>query len=228
MLFRSSKYISQYIPGGISQLDYYATGYNGIIGQGAFGYQLYQKLYYAGSDCNYFGFYSPAVGLYQCSTPDPTSTIFYSKYVSGTCPSCVGVIYIEFNQLDDLSVYYDKYYEALSHPDNWYYSACTGSGGQTFNGGGLSGPFSGGTWTGATTSPFDNTDYRYYRHLWLAIPNASGSTNCGQNSEGGGGGFVSNYSGLQGFAVHPSATVSTGITGSNYYLQIIKIGRAHV
>jgi hypothetical protein len=187
-----------------------------------FGQQISDKLFFSGAECSQLGG-SPSITSYTCASSDLSSTIFYSKYVSGSCPSCVGVVYFEFNQLDDLANYYNKYYEGLESSSSWYYSACTSESGVTFNNSGLFGPFSGGTFTGATTSPYENADYRYYRYMFLAIPTATGNTLCGQNTEGGGGGFTGNYASgaIQGLAIHPSSIVTTGITGSNYYLQII-------
>lgn len=192
-----------------------------LIPNNYFGLNVLDKLFFSGSECNAIG-NNPNISSYTCAASDPSSTIFYSKYVSGSCPSCVGVIYIEFNQFADLLTYHDSYYSNLSATSNWYYSACTSESGITFNNS-VNGPFSGGTFTGATTSPYDNADYRYYRYLWLGIPTATGSTICGQNTEGGGGGFYGNFGGgaIQGLRIHTSSIVTTGITGSNYYLQII-------
>jgi hypothetical protein len=230
------KYFQQNVP-GVTNVDNYAFGSGNaepymIPLQGAkFGNGISEKLFFNGSNCNRSGVFSPAIISQTCAVSDNTSTIFYQKYISGTCPSCVGVVYMEFNQYDDMSHYITTYETALQSSSSWYYSACTTvsegplSGtttGETFTGSvGVNGPFSGGTSINSIPSYLDNQDYRYYRYLWLAIPCQTGSTNCGQSSEGGVGCFSSNYIGLQGIAVHPSANVTTGITGSNYYIQII-------
>jgi len=192
-----------------------------------FGNQPNEKLFFNGSNCGSSGNITPSIVGRVCATPDNTSTIYYSKYVSGTCPSCVGVVYMEFNQIEDMSHYITTYQTALNSSSIWQYSACTtnddGSpSGSTFENSGTTGPFSGGTSINSLPSYLDNQDYRYYRYLWLGIPCQTGSTECGQSGEGGNSGcFPSNYTGLQAIAVHPSATVTTGITGSNYYMQII-------
>jgi hypothetical protein len=197
-------------------------GTNGILGP--FGSEFSaQKLYYNQSDCDNFGSFVPTVNNFTCATSDPTSTITYTKYISGSCPSCVGVLYFEFNQAADAQHYYNSYLNAFSASSIWGYSACTSPSGVTFNNSGFTGPFSGGTSANSIPSYLDNQDYRYYRFLWLSLPTATGSTICGQNTEGGGGGFVGNYSNglLQGYAIHPSSVVTTGVTGSNYYLQVV-------
>jgi len=113
--------------------------------------------------------------------------------------------------------------EIPSSINYWGFSACTSGVGQPFNGI-TSGPFSGGTFTGGTTSLNNPTDIRYFRTLTLYIPTATGSTQCGQNTvEAGGQGFIGNgANGLfQYYTFHTSSTVITGITGSNTFMRII-------
>ena len=186
-------------------------------------------MYWSGSNCTYTT-PGPSISNYSCVSPTE-STINYKKYVSGSCPSCIGVIYFEFSDISDLTTYYGSYLSAMTSNTYWGFSGCSSTSGDTFGGSVLvsgpnyyGGPFSGGTSINNIPSYNDPTDTRYYRALWLVIPTATGTTNCGTNTGGeGGGGAIGNFGGglLQGWRIHPSSVVTTGITGSNYYMQII-------
>jgi hypothetical protein len=58
-------------------------------------------------------------------------------------------------------------------------------------------------------SPYsaDSTNIGYYRYMWLTYPAATGSTVCGDGTA------------RKDLYVHQSSVVSTGMTGSDYYLQ---------
>jgi len=219
------KYFQQSQVSNHSAIFSNAYSSNGILSQGAS-----DELYLGQSECFAYGNGSTSLSSLTCAASDPTSTITYTKYVSGASPNQVGVIYIEFNQSDDLSAFYNNYNTEIQSNSTWGFSGCTtgatpGSvSGLTFAGGtgseGRFGPFSGGTSINGIPSYLDNTDQRYYRHLWLSIPTATGSTNC--NSDAGGR-FVGNQAGglVQSWRIHPSSIITTGTTGPNYYLQII-------
>jgi hypothetical protein len=156
-----------------------------------------------------------------CRTNSPPGTITFNRYYTGSPQTAV--MDIISTNADHINFYYTSYLNAINATSNWRLSACTG---QPYPGVGSSnlGPFSGGTWTGGTTSTQNNTDIRYYRTLVLQIPSATGNTACGGNtSEQLGTGFVGNYTGglFQQYQFHTGSIVTTGITGvSSYYLRI--------
>lgn len=209
---------------------------SGIIPEGGwFGNQNGQRLSYLLTDCTSTNFSFPSFNVNNCFANPQPGTIFFSKFISGTSPT-VGVIEIVFNNTFWLNYYYNDYLTFMNSNATWGISACTATGTSTNSGtffpGGVptspvDGPFSGGTSANNIPSYLDPTDIRYYRTFSICLPSATGSTGCFGNATetcpAGNCGFAGNAgNGLaQCYRIHPSAIVTTGITGSNYYMRIV-------
>jgi hypothetical protein len=193
-----------------------------------------QKLSYVSNDCSATNFGFPGPTGFSIGPNTPSGTISFSKFLSGTSPS-VGVIQMEFDSTYWLNYYYSSYLSRISLSSEYGISGCTATATTSDYGtfypktifpvaSPTFGPFSGGTWTGGTTSPFNKTDRRYYRGLRLCVPSATGNSQTFSNTaDGSGQGFTGNAgNGLaQCYTIHTSALVTTGITGSNYYMRIV-------
>jgi hypothetical protein len=171
---------------------------------------------------------------WNCRTTAPAGTMTFNKYFTGS-PS-VSVIDMIFTNPEHTSFYYNKYLSIMNGLSQWGFSGCSGSTGYTYPGAFSSetlplsnyGTYSGGTWTGGTTSLNNSTDIRYYRSIVLTIPTATGSTPCAGNSQeacpAGNCGFVGNTGSPTGlfqmYHFHTGSIVTTGITGANTYMRI--------
>lgn len=173
---------------------------------------------------------------WNCRTTAPAGTMTFNKYFTGS-PS-VSVIDMIFTNPEHTFFYYNSYLNAINNVGYfWGYSGCSGTTGATYPGALSSttspitfdyGPYSGGTWTGGTTSLNNSTDIRYYRSIVLTIPTATGGTACAGNSieacPAGNCGFTGNGGSPTGlfqyYHFHTSSIVTTGITGSNTYMRI--------
>ncbi len=180
-----------------------------------------QRLTYNSSSCSNSAFL-PLDSAISCRTSPPAGNITFTKSIVGG----LGQIDLVSSNPEHISYYWSSYLSAINSTSvPWGYSACTAVPYPNATGPNLNqGPYSGGTFTGTTTSPFQPRDPRYYRNLWLIVPSATGNTACRQNTpEGLGVGFVGNVTGglFQSYAFHTSSTVTTGTTGPNYYFRIV-------
>jgi hypothetical protein len=235
--------IDKYMPGTVAATPFnryfvenVTFGVNGIIpspASSAFGLQSSERVSYNLTDCFIMNFSFPTANSNNC-IPNPTpGTIFFSKFVQGA-PS-VGIIQIEFNNTFWLNHYYSSYLNTMNSISTWGISGCTATGTTTNNGSffpGWSssldqGAFSGGTSANNIPSYLDPQDIRYYRSFTLCLPSSTGSSSCFSNTSeicpAGNCGFIGNSpNGLsQCYRIHPSAIVTTGITGSNYFMRIV-------
>jgi hypothetical protein len=172
---------------------------------------------------------------YTCFPSPSAGTFTFSKYVTGGTPG-TGVIDMTFSTFYWFNYFYSSYFNTMNSNSNWGLSSCTATttstGTPTFYPGALpsnptNGPFSGGTTSNNIPSYSDPTDTRYYRAFNLCIPSATGSTFCKRNDlencPAQNCGFVGNGGGglMQCYIIHPSAIVTTGVTGSNYGIRIV-------
>jgi hypothetical protein len=125
--------------------------------------------------------YTPWNKGISCSSAN-TNTITFTKYISG---GTIGIIDLTFSDVTDFNAYY-----------NSYLGATTGTSAVS-----CIGPFSG--------TPYDATDLRYYRWIYLVVPTNSGLSVCG-----------SDIGNTLYYYIHTSSQAITGYTGSNYTLRI--------
>jgi hypothetical protein len=102
----------------------------------------------------------------------------------------IGEIGITSNTISDINHYYSKWDDIIN--GTFASSSNCVTAGMPYSG-----------------TPFDPNDPNYYRGFTYWIPNATGSVNCGSDG-------TSRYSLL----IHPSAEVTTGTTGSDYFMTI--------